>query len=86
MHLKGMRISFDKRLPHQKNIRMSFAIGDNYDFIKFEAEISWMKEDQDRYVYGLSFTKINDEDKDKSYQYISANCSDQFRKSWWAAA
>ncbi len=84
MHLKGMRVSFNKQLPHQKNIRMSFSIGDNYDFIKIEAEIPWMKEDQDRYVYGLSFSKIDDVDKDKISQYINTHCYDQFRNKWWA--
>jgi len=84
MHLKGMCVSFNKRLPHEKTIRMSFAIGDDYDFIKIEAQIPWMKEKQDRYVYGLSFTKIDDNDKDKIYQYINANCYDQFKNKWWA--
>jgi len=84
MHLKGMSVSFNKRLPHQKTIRMSFAIGDNYDFIKFEAQIPWVKEEQGRYVYGLSFSKIADNDKDRIYQYINTNCYDQFKNKWWA--
>jgi hypothetical protein len=83
MHLKGMRVSFNKRLPHQKIIRMSFALGEEYDFIKVEARIAWMKEDQDRFVYGLSFNSISDYDKDKIGQYIQINCCDQFRDKWW---
>jgi c-di-GMP-binding flagellar brake protein YcgR len=86
MHLKGMCVSFNKRLPHQENIRMSFTIGaDNYDFIKIEAKIPWMKENQGRYAYGLSFSRIGDEDKDRIYQYINANCYDQIKDKWWAA-
>ena len=87
MHLKGMRVSFDKRLPRQDPLplRMSFAIGDNFAPIKIEARIPWEKEDQGRYVYGLSFSKIADDDKDRIYQYINTNCYDQFKDKWWGA-
>lgn len=84
MHLKGMRVSLNSPLPQQGPVRMSFAIGDNFDPIAIEAQIPWTKEDQGRYVYGLSFSKINDEDKDRIFQYINTNCYDQFRKKWWA--
>lgn len=84
MHLKGMRVSFDKRLPRQGEVSMSFIIGDNLDLIKIEVEIPWEREDQGRYVYGLSFSKIVDNDKERIYQYINTNCYDQFKKKWWA--
>ena len=84
MHLKGMCVSFKNRLPQEKPLRMSFSIGDDPEFIKVEADVPWDKEDQGRYVYGLSFTKITDLDKEKMYAYINANCYDQFRSKWWA--
>lgn len=84
MHLKGMRISFEKKLPQQQIMRMSFAIGDNFDFIKIEAQVPWIKEKQGRYEYGLSFTKIDDNDKDRLNQYIYSNCYDQMKDKWWA--
>ena len=84
MHLKGMCVSFNKRLPQQQTVSMSFAIGDNFDFTKIEAQIPWRKEDQGRYVYGLSFSNIADKDKDRISQYITTNCYDQVRKNWWA--
>ena len=83
MHLKGMCVSFNKRLPQQEPLRMSFAIGDNFDLIKIEAQIPWTKEDQGRFIYGLSFTQIADNDKDRIYQYINANCYDQIKDNWW---
>jgi hypothetical protein len=84
LHLKGMCMSLNKKLPEEKSIRMSFTIGDNYDFIKVEAQMPWVKEYRDRYVYGLCFNKIADEDKDKIFLYINNNCYDQFRSRWWA--
>jgi PilZ domain len=84
MHLKGMCVSFSRRLPEMHTIRMSFTLGDDFDFIKIEAQAPWMRVYQDRYVYGLSFTKIAEEDKDRILQYINTNCYDQFKNKWWA--
>jgi len=84
MHLKGMRVSFNKRLPQEQTVKMSFTIEDNFDFIKIEAQITWIKEDMGRYVYGISFNKIAEMDKDRIYQYINTNCYDQIKNNWWA--
>ena len=84
MHLKGMRVSFNKPLPRQESVGMSFAIGDGFDFIKIEAKIPWSKEDQGRYVYGLLFSKVDDSNKDRLSQYMITNADDQFKNKWWA--
>jgi hypothetical protein len=82
-HLKGMCVSFDKKLPQQGSLRMSFALGDGFDMIKIEAKIPWAKEEQGRYIYGLSFSRIFETDKDKIAQYINNYCSDQFKDKWF---
>ena len=84
IHLKGMRVSFNERLPQQESVRMSFSLGNNGDPIKIEAKIPWSKEERGRHVYGLSFTKIDEGDKDRLSEYIITNCYDQFRSKWWA--
>jgi hypothetical protein len=83
MHLKGMRASFDRPLPQQGFLRMSFEIADNAEPIKIEATIPWEKQEQGRYVYGLSFNNISDEDKNRIYQYTSSHCYEQFKHKWW---
>jgi hypothetical protein len=83
MNLAGMRVSFNRRLPHQQVLRMSFSIGDNFDFIKIDAGIAWVKEERGRYVYGLSISKMDEDDKAKMYQYISVYCEDQFTSNRW---
>jgi hypothetical protein len=84
MHLKGMCLSFDKKLFEGDFVNLSFALGEGFDLIKVEAQIPWAKEEQGRHVYGLSFNKIADSDKDRIYQYISTNCADQFKNKWWS--
>jgi len=84
IHLKGMCISSNKQLPQQDSLKLSFAIGESFDFIKIEAGVQWKSQDQGRYVYGLSFNRIDEENKDKVYQYVMENCYDQLKNRWWA--
>jgi hypothetical protein len=83
IHLKGMCVSFKRQLPTQGSLKMSFTIGEYFEPINIEAMIPWSKEDQGRYFYGLSFTQINDNDKDRIYKYLNAIHFDQFKDKWW---
>ena len=84
MHLKGMCLSSTKSLFYQDAVSLSFALGESFEMIKVEAEIPWRREEEGKYVYGLSFSKIAEADKDRIYQYISTHCSEQFKNKWWA--
>ena len=84
MHLKGMCVSFNKRLPPDEPVKLSLALGENFDLIKLEAQVPWMKEAEGRFVYGMKFTKIADSDKERVYDYINTNCYDQFKNKWWS--
>ena len=84
LHLKGMCISIDKQLPWQDPVKISFTMGDSMEFIKVEALVPWAKEDRGWYTYGLSFTRIEDADKDKIFEYLNNNCYDQIKSKWWA--
>jgi c-di-GMP-binding flagellar brake protein YcgR len=59
-------------------------MGDDFDFIKVEADVPWKKEEQGRHFYGLSFSRIDDENKDRIFQYINTNCYDQMKNNWWS--
>ncbi len=84
INLKGMRASFTQRLPQEQSVNMSLDLEDKCDFMKLEVSLPWVREDQGRYVYGMSFNKIKDSDKDRIYQYISSHCSQQLKDKWWA--
>jgi PilZ domain len=83
MHLKGMCLSFDRQVFQEQETVIYFTIGDNFDLIRVEARIPWESRDHDRHMYGLSFTQIRDDYKDKIDQYITANCYNQLQKKWW---
>ena len=86
INLKGMCASFDKQLPQERPVYMSLGLEDDSDIMQLEVNLSWSKEDQGRYVYGLSFIKIAEHDKNKIVHYINANCCYQFKKKWWEGA
>jgi len=70
MSLIGMRVSFDEKLPPGDPLNMSFVLSDRYTQFKTEARIQWSQVCYDKYVYGLSFRNISDEDRGKIYWYI----------------
>lgn len=84
INLKGMRASFNKRLPQEQPVNMSLDLEDNFDFMKLEVNLPWTKEEEGRYVYGMAFSNIADNNKDKIYKYVNTNCYDQFKNKWWA--
>ena len=79
LHLKGMCLSFNRCLPIDRPVKLSFSLENDFDFIKVEAQVSWMKESKDQFTYGLLFSKIDDPDKDKVSNYIITKCYDQFK-------
>jgi c-di-GMP-binding flagellar brake protein YcgR len=84
LNLKGMRVSFDKQLPLEQPVRVSLGLDDKSDLMKLEVDVPWVRPDKERYVYGISFNRIAETDKERLYQYISNNCSKQIKEKWWA--
>ncbi len=83
INLKGMCVSFSKRLTQEHVVNMSIDFDGNFNLTKIGVQIPWMKEAEGRYVYGLSFNNIRDWDKDKIDQYINKHCYDQVKQRWW---
>lgn len=84
INMKGMCASFNNRLPQEEPLSMSLALEDNFDFMKIEVFLPWVKEEEGKYIYGMFFNKIVESDKDRVYQFINSHCSEQFKDKWWA--
>ncbi len=83
MNLKGMCISLPQQLPQEAGV-LRINIGLKSDFnLDVEARLCWEREVNGRYLYGMSFSKIMDEDKEEIYQYLSNHCLEQFKGRWW---
>ena len=85
INLKGMCASFNNRLPKEEPLNMSLALEDNSNPLRLEVNLPWVRETEGRYVYGMSFSKILDPDKDRIYEYINNHCSEQLKDKWWGA-
>jgi len=83
LNLKGMCVSFNRQLPQEESMNMSLALEGNFDLMKMEVQLPWAKEDQGRFVYGMSFSKVTDIDKERLYRYIINNCYEQFKNKWF---
>jgi hypothetical protein len=84
LNLKGMCIALAQKLPEGACVKIDVKI-DNFNF-HVEASVPWVKEDQGRYVHGLSFNSMMDEDKSKVDAYITSNCFTQLKDKWWSGA
>ena len=85
MNLKGMRLSLNRLMPAEPSIRLELALEEDCQ-VAVEVRAPWKKEIGGRFIYGLVFTKIRDEDRDQIYQYLSNNFRGQFQEKWWVGA
>lgn len=83
INLKGMCASFSQRLPQEGPVHMSLGLEEDSDIMDLEVNLPWAKEEQGRHVYGMSFSKIADLDKERIYQYINSHCSRQLKDKWF---
>jgi hypothetical protein len=82
LNLKGMCLSSRLKLPQDRLVKMGLMLpGDIH--VEVDIQVPWIKESQGRFIHGLSFNRMMDEDKDKLYRYINNHCSDQLKQQWW---
>ncbi|MEI7999249.1 MAG: PilZ domain-containing protein [Candidatus Omnitrophota bacterium] len=81
INLKGMCISLSEPLPQERPVKMTLALADYLD-LELEVEVPWEKENLDRYVYGLCFSRVKDLDKERIYRFIHRHCPQQFKNQW----
>ena len=82
MNLKGMRVSLPQRLPSEDSVKVQLVLTDSLQ-IEAEVQVAWVEEDEGRYVHGMSFNIVMDEDRDKVHRYISYYSFKQFQDRWW---
>ena len=81
INLKGMCISLSEPLPQERPVKMTLALADYLD-LDVEVEVPWAKENRDKNVYGLCFSRVKDLDKERIYQFINRHCPQQFKNQW----
>lgn len=80
--LKGLKISLPLKLPPDTFLNLKIVLSDEF-ILDVEAWIVWRKGIEGVNVYGLYFSKIPDEDKEKVYQFMRRYFLKQMSKQWW---
>ncbi len=83
LSFKGMCLSFADALPLKPVLRLVVSLMDGLE-MDVLADVRWSRQENGRYVYGLSFNRIKDQDKDGIYQYLQKNFTEEWRQHWWS--
>lgn len=78
MNFRGFKIVLPQKLEEQCT---KLVLRFNEDFIlNAEFCILWHAELHDKHIYGCSFTRLRDQDKEKMYDFVFKNFPDQIEK------
>ncbi len=83
MNLKGLRMSLPQQLPSEPELAVNVGLEGNLN-LDVQIRICWIREIKGLFVYGASFSRIGDRDKEDLYQYLSGHCLQQFKERWWS--
>ena len=82
INFMGIGISSAMKLPQDTFLKVTLALTDDFVF-EVEAWVAWYKAKEGRYYYGLYFSRINDSDKEKIYQFMRRYFPAEMNKQWW---
>lgn len=83
INLKGIKISLAQKLTRDAFLKFNLILSDEFVSDIIEAWVAWHKIIEDKNLYGVYFTKIRDLDKEKIYQFIRKNFSNEMSKQWF---
>ncbi len=78
----GAQVALAMKLPKDVFLKLSLSLSEGLT-LNVEVWVVWHKTIDGHNIYGFYFSKINDADKEKIYQFIRLNFSDQLAKQWW---
>jgi hypothetical protein len=79
INFKGLRLRFPRNIDMDNMSAMSIALG-NELCLDIEVAIAWNKVEGLDNLYGFSFVKIKDNDKENIYKFIQKNFADKIRQ------
>lgn len=69
INLKGLQIALKLKLPKEIFLKLSIALSKEFS-LSLEAWVVWRKRIDSFNIYGLYFTKINEQDREKIYKFV----------------
>ena len=81
LNFNGARISLNQRLPRERLVKMKISLSDEFT-LEIKIWVVWYKSIDGINVYGLYFTKINEEDREKIYKFVYKCFPEEVSKKW----
>jgi len=82
----GIKICLLRAFPKDTYLKFSLVLSHDFIFDIIEAWVVWHKTVDSYNVYGLYFTKIKDQDKEKIYQFLHKYAPEQVSKKCWESS
>ncbi len=80
--LGGIRVSLGKYLFPEVFSDVSLSLTDNFN-LDIGASVMWQESVEARNTYGLSFTRIDDEDRNRIAQFVNSGLETEKKDGWW---
>ncbi len=80
--LKGFQIILRMKLPKETILKMNIVLSDELN-LDVEAWVAWHRSIHGVHIYGLCFSKIRNEDKEKIYRFVYKSFPQEATKRWW---
>jgi len=85
VNLKGIQIALRMKLPQETILKMSIALSEEL-ILDVEAWVAWHKTMNGFHLYGLCFSKIKNQDKEKIYKFVYKSFPQEATRKWWREA
>lgn len=82
INLKGARISLKQNLLSDTTVRLNLPLSPGF-VLDVDALIAWHKIVNEENMYGLSFSRIKDHDKEKIFQFVRQEFPREIERHWW---
>ena len=79
----GARISVPCKLPLDTFTKLHFVFDAEF-ILEVEVWVVWHRAVDNHNCYGLYFTRIKDQDKEKIYQFVRKHAPQEIGKLWWS--
>jgi hypothetical protein len=84
--LKGIKIRSGQSFIRGSDLKMTIALGYELFLNNVEASVAWAKKEGVDNVYGLSFTRIKDSDKEAISQFVRRNGLEKLNQDYFRVA
>lgn len=82
INYRGAKVLMHQRLASDSSLKLLVTLSDEV-VLDMEVWIAWQRNYEHQHIYGLYFSKIREEDKEKIYKFFSSQFPGQLRRQAW---